>query len=682
MPRVPLFLKKWITAPRPTEQKPDSLCPSVPEAPSLSEKQDITPKQIALMGNPSAGKSAMFSQMTGVTVIVSNIPQTTVMVQKGLSQINGHKLLIYDLPGVYSVTAVTEDEAATKEFLLGTPLDAVIDIVDATRLERNLYLTLQMLELGLPVVVCLNQVDLLKTLDLDIDVADLERELGAIVVPTIATQGQGVHAALETAYHYAERPSKRAPRQVSYDDHIERAIAALVPLLPETSIPKRGFAARLLEGDEAFEARVDEHTLAIVKEFRDEVERAHGENVAITIARGRYSTAGLIASAVLVRKVHKLTLAERFGDLATRPRTGYPLLVALIGGMLALIFYVGGYLSDLITSFFEGIVFPPVFGVVDAYVPNLLVTSAVHSTLLALAAALAIAVPYILVFFIFLAILEDVGYLPRVAVLLDRQAHIIGLRGRSIIPLLFGYGCSVPAIMATRTLPTKKERIITIALITMIPCSARTAIILGVAATYAGVQYAIAIYLISLVLIIASGRLLRSTVPGRTAGLVLEIPLIRRPALVPILKKTWLRMKEFFYVAVPLLVVGSIVFGWLEVTGLSRLIEAPMAPVTVGLLGLPAFTAICLIYGVLRKEMAVEMLAIASGTFIFSTVMTPVQIFVFCLVVTLYVPCVATFAVITRELNTRWAVGISIFTIVLALIAGGIAFRVLTYAHW
>jgi ferrous iron transport protein B len=647
--------------------------------PDTALKKD-TPKRIALIGNPSAGKSAMFSQMTGVNVIISNIPQTTVMVQQGLTHLHGHNIIVYDLPGVYSVTSVTEDETASKEFLLSTPLNAVIDIVDATRLERNLYLTLQLLELGLPVIVALNQVDLLRTLDLDIDVADLERQLGTPVVSTIATQGQGVHEALETAYNYADRPQERTRRQVSYDDHVERAIAAIIPLLPETTLPKRGFAARLLEGDLDFESRVDAHTLARVKELRDEVERAHGEDVAVTIARGRHSTAALIATAVLEKKVHKPTLAEKFGEAATRPRTGYPILIGLVGGMLALIFYVGGYLSKLITEFFGGVVFPPIYAVVDAQVPNPFITSAVHSTLLALAASLAIAIPFILLFFVFLAVLEDVGYLPRVAVLLDRQAHFIGLHGRSIIPLLFGYGCSVPAIMATRALPTRKERIVTTVLITLIPCSARTAIILGVAATYAGIPYALAIYLISFVLIIASGRLLRKTLPGRMPGLVLEIPLVRRPALIPILKKTWLRMKEFLYIAVPLLVAGSIVFGWLELTGLIQFIEAPMAPITIGILGLPAFTGICLIYGVLRKEMAMEMLAIASGTFVFSTVMTPVQIFVFCLVVTLYVPCLATFGVIARELNVRWALGISIFTIMLALLVGGLAFRVLTFA--
>jgi len=655
------------------ETKADYSPTHVLKTSSLLKKQESPPKKIALMGNPSAGKSAMFSQMTGVTVIISNIPQTTVMVQQGLSQINGHKVLIYDLPGVYSVTAATEDEAATKEFLISTPLDAVIDIVDATRLERNLYLTLQLLELGLPIVVALNQVDLLKTLDLDIDVDGLEKELGAKVVPTIATQGEGVHATLEAAYNLAPAKRKTTYRKIDYDDHVERAFEEIIPLLPETSVPKRGFAARLLEGDKDFESKVDESTLKIVKGLRDEVQQAHNEDIAVTIARGRHSTADLIATAVLEKKIHKPTFAEKFGDIATRPRTGYPLLFLLVGGMLALIFYVGGFLSDLITAFFEDTVFPPIYGIINAQIVNVFITSAIKSTLLAIAAAAAIAIPYILVFFIFLAILEDVGYLPRVATLLDRQAHLLGLHGRSLIPLLFGYGCSVPAIMATRALPTKKERIITTILITMIPCSARSAIILGVAATYAGVPYALAIYLISLVLIVASGRMLKSVVPGRTAGLVLEIPLIRRPALVPIIKKTWLRMKEFLYIAIPLLIAGSIIFGWLDLTGFSRLIEGPMTPITVGVLGLPAFTAICLIYGVLRKEMAIEMLAIASGTFIFSTVMTPVQIFVFCLVVTLYIPCLATFSVVVRELNWRWAVGGSIFTIVLALIVGGAA---------
>ncbi|MGZ4852569.1 MAG: ferrous iron transport protein B [Halobacteriota archaeon] len=678
MTRRTSFLKRHVTG---TEEPPmeGALCPPTTAIPTPTKRQDTVPKKIALIGNPSAGKSAMFSQMTGVNVVISNIPQTTVMVQQGLSCVDKHDVIIYDLPGVYSVTAVTEDEAATKRFLLSTPLDAIIDIVDATRLERNLYLTVQLLELGLPVVIALNQVDLLKTLDLDIDVANLEKALGVAVISTIATQGEGVRTALETAYAYPAG-RKPMPRQVNYDDHVERAIAAIIPLLPETSTPKRGFAVRLLEGDEDFASRVDGRTLARVQELRDEVERAHGEDVAITIARGRHSTADLIANSVLVKKVHEPTLEERFGELATRPRTGYPLLFLLVGGMLALIFFVGGYLSELFTTFFEGILFPPLFGIIDAQIANPFITTAIHSALLAVAAALAIAFPYILLFFIFLAVLEDIGYLPRAAVLLDRQAHILGLHGRSLIPLLFGYGCSVPAIMATRALPTRKERIITVILITMIPCSARTAIILGVAATYAGIQYAIAIYLISVVLIVITGRLLRSAVPGRTVGLVLEIPLIRRPALIPILKKTWLRMKEFLYIAVPLLIVGSIVFGWLELIGLDRIIEAPMAPVTVGVLGLPAFTGICLIYGVLRKEMAVEMLAIASGTFIFSTVMTPAQIFVFCLVITLYVPCLATFGVMVRELSWRWALGGALFTITLALIVGGIAYRVLMLA--
>ena len=245
---------------------------------------------------------------------------------------------------------------------------------------------------------------------------------------------------LEAAYKLAPAERKPAYRQTNYDGHVERALEAIIPLLPETSVPKRGFAVRLLEGDKDFESKVDEGTLTFVRRLRDEIQQAHNEDITVTIARGRHSTADLIANAVLVKKVHKPTFAEKFGDIATRPQTGYPLLFLLVGGMLALIFYVGGYLSALITTFFEDIVFPPIYGILDAQVVNVFITSAIKSTLLAVAAATAIAIPYILLFFIFLAILEDVGYLPRVATLLDRQAHVLGLHGRSLIPLLFGYG--------------------------------------------------------------------------------------------------------------------------------------------------------------------------------------------------------------------------------------------------
>ncbi len=633
------------------------------------------PEEVALIGNPSVGKSAFFTQVTGVNVIISNIPQTTVFVQKGCSQVDNHRVLVYDLPGVYSIGAVTEDEKATKEYLLNSPPDAVIDIVDATKLERNLYLALELMEFGLPLVIALNQVDLLKRLGLDINVPQLERELGATVIPTVAIEGLGVHETLRAAYE--EVSSGHTYRRVDYETHVEAAIAQLEQRVPESVVPRRTFAIKLLEGDAFFTAQVGVDVQRSVVELRDTLRQEHNEDVSVTIARGRHETAHAIAAAVLSEKAHKPTLAERFGEMAVRPETGFPLLFLLVGGMLALIFYVGGYLNRLLTALFELYLFPPLFSFIDAVIQNVLVAGGLKYALLGIEAVVVIAIPYILIFFVFLAILEDIGYLPRVAFLLDRQTHVLGLHGRSVIPLLFGYGCSVPAIMAIRTLTTKKEKIITAILVMLVPCSARSAIIFGVVATYAGIIYALAIYAISLVLIVITGRTLRSVVPGRTTGLVVEMPYMQRPRAVPILKKTWLRMKDFIYIALPLIVVGSIIFGLLNITGLLQLVEGPLAPITVGLLGLPAFASIAFVYGILRKEMAVEMLAISAGTLAFNTVMSPLQIFVFGLVVTIYVPCLATLGAMVKELGWRWALASSVFTIVLAIAVGGIAYYVL-----
>ncbi|MGZ4931906.1 MAG: ferrous iron transport protein B [Halobacteriota archaeon] len=638
-------------------------------------RSEPSPEEIALIGNPSVGKSAFFTQITGVNVIISNIPQTTVFVQKGCSQVDHHSVLVFDLPGVYSIGAVTEDEKATKEYLLNSPPDAVIDIVDATKLERNLYLALELMEFGLPLVIALNQIDLLKRLGLDIDVARLEHELGAKVIPTVAIEGLGVRETLRVAYEDAA--SSHTYRRVDYEAHIEEAIAQLEQRIPESVVPKRTFAIKLLEGDEDFISQVGDVTQSFVAQLRDTLRQEHNEDVAITIARGRHETAHAVTAAVLSKKAHKPTVAERFGELAVRPETGFPLLFLLVGGMLGLIFYVGGYLNRFLSVVFESYLFPPLFGLIDAQVSNVIVGDALKYALLGIEAVVVIAIPYILIFFIFLAVLEDVGYLPRVAFLLDRQTHVLGLHGRSIIPLLFGYGCSVPAIMAIRTLTTRKEKIITAVLVTLVPCSARSAIIFGVVATYAGIVYAAAIYVISLVLIVITGRTLRSVVPGRTMGLVIEMPYVRGPRLVPILKKTWLRMKDFIYIAMPLIVAGSVIFGLLNVTGLLKLVEGPLAPITVGILGLPAFASIALVYGILRKEMAVEMLAIAAGTLAFSTVMSPLQIFVFGLVVTIYVPCLATLGAMVKELGWRWALACSFFTITLAIVVGGVAYYLL-----
>jgi ferrous iron transport protein B len=293
------------------------------------------------------------------------------------------------------------------------------------------------------------------------------------------------------------------------------------------------------------------------------------------------------------------------------------------------------------------------------------------------AGILAVMVPYILVFFLALAVLEDTGYLPRMAFVMDSAMHKIGLHGRAVVPMFGGFGCSVPAVMATRTLVTRRERFISGFLITMIPCSARTAVILGTVGFFLGVKYAAVIYGVILGLIFLVGWLLNRWLKGRVSGMIMEMPPLRRPMLKPVLHKTWMRMKSFVYVAIPLLLLGGLAIGALQASGAMNAIVGPLSPMTTGLLGLPAVAIIPLIYGFIRKEGALVLLVAIAGTsnFIESGFMTPLQLFVFALVVALYVPCVATFAVLKRELGWKDTVMITAATFSIALLVGGLFFH-------
>jgi len=298
---------------------------------------------------------------------------------------------------------------------------------------------------------------------------------------------------------------------------------------------------------------------------------------------------------------------------------------------------------------------------------------------------LSVGLPYVLTFYIVLSLLEDTGYLNSIAFLTDNIMHKLGLHGRAIIPLLTGAGCNVPAIMGTRVLTTKRERVLASTLIVLVPCSARTAVILGAVANFAGWLYAAFIFAFEAALIGLVGLGLHRLLPGESSGLVMEMFPFRVPSGSAIVKKTWFRFKDFAYVAFPIVTLGSLAMGALYETKLLWAIVDPMQPVVLGLLGLPAVAGVTLILGILRKELTLELLvalaivqygATAQNLLVF---MTPLQILVFALVVTIYIPCVATVAVLGRELGWRNALFIMAFTITLALIIGGIAYRLLPY---
>ncbi|MDW7776193.1 MAG: ferrous iron transport protein B [Methanosarcinales archaeon] len=634
---------------------------------------------IALVGNPNVGKSAFFTRLTGVGVEVSNYPGTTVEITKGTLKHEGESINVVDLPGIYSLSTSTEDERAAMRYLSHERPAVIINVIDATRLARNLNLTLQLLEIDIPMVVALNQVDAAEKMGIRIDVEALEEELGVPVIPTIAIRGKGIdttlHRAIEVVLplpidlHFG-RYRRRERRGVKYDDHVEMAIENMQGKMPDIS---RGICIRALEGDRDFiegicEASDQVMEAATIPAF---IEENRGLSIKDTIVKNRYGEAGTIEHTTQEKHMIPKNFMDRLDGVLTSNRWGLPIFVILMLFMFYIVFRVGGYLEVLIVDIFEMYLLTPAELALSGLHP--LAVRAILFGLLGVEAGLAIVIPFIGTFYIFLALMEDSGYLPRAAFLLDRFMHRLGLHGRAIIPLLLGYGCNVPAIMAARTLNTRRERVITVAMIALTPCSARTVIIMGLVGAFVGFWAAISIYLIELVIILLTGWMLGKGLPGEQMGFIMEMPPLRTPGIRVMVKKTWLRMKGFVYVAFPILIVGSSILGVVDTLGLLDVFEEFSKPVFVEWMGLPAFAATAFIFGILRKEMALEILAVLAGTAVFIDVMTPLQIYVFALVATIYVPCAATIAVIGKELGWRDMVLISGFTIVLSIAVGGLA---------
>jgi ferrous iron transport protein B len=349
-------------------------------------------------------------------------------------------------------------------------------------------------------------------------------------------------------------------------------------------------------------------------------------------------------------------------------------------------FYGGNWLSTTLSSNWTFYASP----LIDGVIYHIFGSGHIGKTLIwgfdaGILAALAVGIPYVLTFYFMLAFLEDSGYLNSVAFLTDRLMHKFGLHGRAIIPLVAGAGCNVPAIIGTRVLTTLRERTIASTLITLIPCSARTAVILGAVSLFVGWKPAVAIFLIVLILVFFVGVGLNKIMPGESTGLVMEMFPFRAPIISNILKKTWYRFQDFVFVAFPIVLVGSLFLGGLYETGYLWKLASPLSPVVEGWLGLPAVAGLTLIFAILRKELALQLLVTlavvmygggANNLLLF---MTPTQLFVYALVNTIYIPCVATIAVLGRELGWKRALGIMAFTIMLAILIGGIAFRFIGY---
>jgi len=627
--------------------------------------------EIGLIGPPNVGKSVIFSRLSGVGAMSSNYPGTTVEYQEATVNARGRKISFLDLPGTYSLSGTAEDELVATRLLAARKLDAIIAVVDATRLEQGLVLVFQLIELGFNVIIALNMMDLAKK-RFNLDAHKLAAMLDVPVVPTVAVTGEEVDTLIELILARKLRPSKF---RVTYDHEIEALLAQLEKREESKAegFPVRGALLKLLEGNAYFAEQFPEALKEEVKEGRVLFRRQHKEEIEVHIARDRFGEAGRVASAVTEKKVLAPTTSKRISDLTLRPRTGIPILMLVLLGVFLGIVFVGGFLETVLLSAYKAL-FGGFFIDLANWIGGTSGLAIAQGIDLSLQAILSIVIPYIILFYVMLGILEDTGYLPRVVVLLDGVMHRVGLYGRAIIPMIVGMGCSVPAILATRVMESRKERLLVATITVMaIPCSAQTAVILGTVGNFAGLEWAAAIYIVLLAILLILGKVLHKVLKPEPSILMIEIPDLTVPRWKNVLWKTHIRSKDFFFVAFPILFVGSLVLEFLVHFGILASLVEPLSPFTLGFLGLPPIIIIALIFGILRKEMSMQLLVILFGTANLALVMSPQQLFIFALIMATYLPCLSVFAILAKEFGWKDTMKITLASVILAFGMAGAA---------
>ncbi|MBS7636207.1 ferrous iron transport protein B [Candidatus Bathyarchaeota archaeon] len=639
--------------------------------------------RVALAGNANVGKSVIFNQLTGLNQVVGNWPGKTVERAEGTLHFKGYAIRIIDLPGIYSLSTFSIEEIVSRDYIAVEKPDIIVNVVDASALERNLYFTLQLLELEAPIVMALNQVDYAAKKGIRINTEKLSEILGVPVVPTVAITGSGINELLTTVIAVASGEKKLQPLKVKFGVEVEKRVKKLQELvqrrLPQLCevYPARWVATKLLERDSDVAGKLKNYeggteALQLAGKLAAELEKLHGEPSPVILASERYSIASKIAKEVtIVEAPPRISLEQKLDAISTHKILGYPILIGAILAMFSLIFIGGSLFSGFLESFFGNIILH--IGNALAFLPSTAQSLITEGVLGGIVAGITIALPYIVPFYIILALLEDSGYLPRAAFLMDNLMHKIGLHGKAFIPLILGYGCSVPACLSCRIMETQRERLLAAFVVTLIPCAARTVVILGLVGRFVGLHAALAIYIFDLILIFILGRIAFKVLPGEPVGLIMEMPPYKKPSFKGVLTKTWSRTKDFVYVAFPIIVAGSLAITALNITGFINYITAGAKPLISGWLGLPVEAGVPLIFGVLRKELALILLS----QLIPLESLSALQMIVFALVIMVYIPCIATIAALIREFGWKKATAITITDITLALLLGGIAYRIL-----
>ena len=658
----------------------------------------------ALAGNQNCGKTTLFNQLTGSNQRVGNFPGVTVDRKEG--PIKGHpNTNVVDLPGIYSMSPYSSEEIVSRQFILDEKPSAIINIVDATNIERNLYLTMQLMELDVPMVLALNMMDEVQGNGGSIRINELEGMLGIPVVPISAVNNEGINELVNHAIHvahYQERPGRQDFCDASANGGaVHRCLHGIMHLIEDhahrAEIPVRFAATKLAEGDPSVTSALDlsQNELEMVDHIVEQMEEERGLDRAAAIADMRYSFIGRIVSRTVVKPRESKERARSFSidKLLTGRWTAIPMFIVIMGAIFLLTFnYIGPFFQDLIQMGIDAVTDATTEALESAGANPVLESFIIDGVYNGIGTVL-LFFPLIVIMFFFLSLLQDTGYMARVAFFMDRALRKIGLSGRSIVPMIMGFGCTVPAVMATRTLPSERDRKLTILLTPFMSCVTKLTIYGFVAQAFFPRQAGwimIGLYVLGVVIAIIMGLVTHKTAfKGEAVPFVMELPNYRMPSAKSVGRLVWDKSKDFITRAFTVIFVATIIVWFLQSFSPQLvMVEDPEESILALIAGwmAPLFAPLgfgdwrfvtALIAGFMAKETVVSSLTVLfDGTAALVAALTPaaaVSFLVFCL---LYTPCVAAIAAIKRELGGKWALGIVVLQCVVAWVVALIAYFV------
>lgn len=638
---------------------------------------------ILLVGHPNVGKSVLFHRLTGAYVNVSNYPGTTVEVTRATARFDASAELL-DTPGVLALPSRSDDERATMRALLGEPVRCLVQVGDAKNLRRTLTLSALLAELGVPMVLALNMHDEAAARGVTVDIAELAEELGAPVLATVATGGEGI-TQLINAIGQARKPESLLHYDEEFEHHIAAVAAAITEHCPHPHLAARGLAILFLGGDSVVEDwlrnAAGEHYAAL-ETLRDAARlNAEGKLPAL-LARERTEAADVLSAAVISRAVKSSPLlSQRIGQAVVHPLWGIPIL---LGVLFAVYEFVGVFGATTLVGLmeeglFESVLNPAFTQFMEANVSvgwlRELLVGQYGLWTMGMTYALALILPIVSTFFIAFGVLEDSGYLPRLTVIANRLFAAIGLNGRAVLPMVLGLGCVTMATLTTRILHSPRERLITTFLLALaIPCSAQLGVVLGM---LGGVSFtAVLIWALAMVgVLLLAGFLAAKLIPGRRIPLVTEMPPMRLPILGNVLKKTGGRLKWYLIEVIPLFLLGTFIMFALDKLGaLPAIIEAG-EPLVTGWLGLPKEASAAFVMGFLRRDFG------ATGLFVMAESLSPIQAVVGMITITLFIPCFASLMMMVKEQGTKTAMAMVGMIVPFAFLIGGL-FNLALRAVW